>query len=58
MRTRISEACELPYLHACIQGVFRLHPSTELIPERIVSLSGVIICGNFVPGGTIVECYL
>ena len=52
-----SEARELPYLHACIQEAFRLHPATGLMPERIVPPSGATICGNFVPGGTIVGCY-
>ena len=44
----------MPYLHACIQEAFRLHPPLAINFERIVPSSGAIICGNWVPAGTVV----
>lgn len=55
-QTPFSEARELPYLHACIQEAFRMHPAFGMMPERIVPPSGATICGNFIPGGTLVGC--
>ncbi len=51
-----SDAQKLPYLHACIQETFRMHPSIGLILERLVPPQGIDICGQFVPGGTVVGC--
>lgn len=56
-QTPYSAARKLPYLHACIQEASRLHPSTGLMPERIVPPSGATICGELIPGGTIVGSY-
>lgn len=55
-QTSYSQARELPYLHACVQEAFRLHPALGWMPERIVPPSGATICGTFIPGGTIVGC--
>jgi cytochrome P450 len=51
-----SEAQKLPYLHACIQEAFRMHPAPGLPLERIVPPQGAEIAGHFIKGGTIVGC--
>lgn len=51
-----AEAQKLPYLHACIQEAFRMHPAAGLPLERIVPPQGAEIAGHFVPGGTNVGC--
>ncbi|KAK7427324.1 hypothetical protein QQZ08_006093 [Neonectria magnoliae] len=48
------EAQKLPYLHACIQEGFRMHPAPGLPMERIVPPQGVEILGEHIKGGTIV----
>ena len=53
---KYSSARELPYLHACIQETFRIHPPFGENLERVVPSSGATICGHFIPGGTIVGC--
>lgn len=55
-KTLFSEARKLPYLNACIQEAFRLHPATSFSLERVVPSSGDTIDGHFVPGGTVVGC--
>lgn len=55
-KTLFSEAWKLPYLHACIQEAFRLHPPVSFTAERIVPPPGDTIDGHFVPGGTVVGC--
>lgn len=55
-QTSFSRARELPYLHACIQEAFRMHPAIGMLIERVVPPSGATICGSFIPGGTIVGC--
>jgi len=47
---------KLPYLDACITEAFRLFPAVGLILERHVPPQGAIICGERIPGGTIVGC--
>lgn len=54
--TTWAESQKLPYLDACIKEAFRLHPATGLIIERIVPKQGAEICGEVIPGGTIVGC--
>src|SRR6478735_6032311 len=49
-----SEAQKFPYLHACVQEAFRMHPAPGLPLERIVPPQGAEINGEFVKGGTIV----
>jgi Cytochrome P450 len=49
-----AESQKLPYLNACIQESFRLHPAAGLPLERIVPAQGMEIDGNHIPGGTIV----
>ena len=50
------ESQKLPYLDACIKEAFRVHPAAGLPLERIVPPSGIEICGEWIPGGTIVGC--
>ncbi|KAK4942564.1 hypothetical protein LTR10_017693 [Elasticomyces elasticus] len=51
-----SDAQKLPYLHACIQETFRMHPAIGMILERLVPPQGMEICDQFIPGGTVVGC--
>ena len=50
------EAGDLPYLNACVQEAFRMHPALGANIERVVPGSGDTIAGHYVPGGTIVGC--
>ena len=47
-------AQKLPYLHACVQETFRMHPASSVLLERIVPPAGARICGEQIPGGTVV----
>lgn len=51
-----TESQDLPYLDACINEAFRIHPAPGLPFERVVPPEGVEISGNFIKGGTIVGC--
>ena len=44
----------LPYLDAVIKEAMRLYPSARLLLERHVPPGGAQICGQHIPGGTIV----
>ncbi|KAB5559620.1 cytochrome P450 oxidoreductase [Coniochaeta sp. 2T2.1] len=44
----------LPYTCAVIKEAMRLHPSVGLLMERHVPPQGAQICGQYIPGGTIV----
>lgn len=44
----------LPYMHACIQENFRMHPASGFILERVVPAGGAQICGEHFPAGTVV----
>ena len=50
------EVHDLPYLTAVIKESLRCHPAAGLPLERIVPPGGIEICGQFIPGGTIVGC--
>jgi cytochrome P450 len=52
--TRYADARTLPYLNACFQETFRIHPAFGFNYERVVGGFGATICGTFVPEGTIV----
>ncbi|KAL2429478.1 Cytochrome P450 monooxygenase [Exophiala dermatitidis] len=47
---------DLPFLGAVIKESLRCHPAAALTLERIVPPGGVTICGQVIPGGTIVGC--
>jgi len=44
----------LPYLEACIKESNRLHPTINIMSERVVPVGGATIAGVHIPGGTIV----
>ena len=48
------QAKELPYLDACVKEAGRIHPPFGLPYERIVPTEGATLCGEFIPGGTLV----
>ncbi|KAH7267929.1 cytochrome P450 [Fusarium solani] len=49
-----SESLELEYLQACIKEALRMHPAVSYPLERVVPPDGVRLCGEYLPGGTIV----
>lgn len=49
-----SQAQKLPYMHACIQENFRMHPASAILLERVVPAGGANIGGEQIPGGTVV----
>ncbi|KAL9092982.1 MAG: hypothetical protein Q9165_004120 [Trypethelium subeluteriae] len=51
-----ADSQKLPYLDAVVQESFRLHPAAGLLLERIVPSQGIDVCGERIPGGTIVGC--
>ena len=48
---------KLTYLDACIKETFRMHPAARFGSERIVPPEGATICGEHIPGGTVVGIY-
>ena len=52
--SEFSVSRKLPYLHACIQETFRIHPAFGFNFERVVPQGGETICGHFVQGGVVV----
>jgi len=48
------EARELVYLDAVVKEAGRLHPAVGLALERVVPTQGVELCGEKIPGGTVV----
>ncbi|KAH7012964.1 pisatin demethylase [Ilyonectria destructans] len=51
-----TEAQKLPYLDGVVKESLRIFPAVGLSMERMVPDEGLIIAGNFIPGGTIVGC--
>lgn len=51
-----TDAQKLPYLHACIQEAFRVHPAIGMVLERIAPPQGVQVGKEFIQGGTVVGC--
>lgn len=51
-----SAANKLMYLDAVINEAFRMHPAVGLLLERVTPSQGATICGEFVPGRTVVGC--
>ncbi|KAF2703801.1 putative cytochrome P450 [Pleomassaria siparia CBS 279.74] len=47
---------QMPYLDACVKETFRIHSSTGFMLERVVPSGGAVICGEYVPAGTVVGC--
>ncbi|KAJ4267013.1 hypothetical protein NW762_003111 [Fusarium torreyae] len=45
----------LPYTLAATKEAKRLHPSVGLLMERHIPPQGAEICGQYIPGGTIVS---
>lgn len=45
---------QLPFINAVIKEALRMHPSVGLLLERHVPAAGATICGQHIPGGTIV----
>ena len=54
--TSWSESQNLPYLDACVKESFRMHPAAGLPLERVTPPAGIEICGENIPGNTIVGC--
>lgn len=54
--TSWSDSQCLPYLDACIKEAFRMHPAAGLPLERVTPPGGIEICGEMIPGNTIVGC--
>jgi cytochrome P450 len=46
----------LKYLDAVVNESCRIHLAVGLLLERVVPLQGATICGELIPGGTIVGC--
>ncbi|CAH0056895.1 unnamed protein product [Clonostachys solani] len=51
-----SDSQKLPYLDACIKETLRIHPAISLNLERLTPPEGIEICGELIPGGTVVSC--
>lgn len=49
-----AQAQKLPYLNACIQETFRMHPASAVLLERVVPPTGANIAGEHIAGGTVV----
>jgi cytochrome P450 len=47
-----SDLEELPYLHAVVKEVMRLHPSLPMLPREVVTDDGMSLGGFWVPKGT------
>jgi len=51
---KFKQVYELPYFNACFQETARMHPALGLPMERVVLEEGVMLCGRYIPGGTVV----
>jgi cytochrome P450 len=48
------QAITLPYLDAVIKEAGRIHPPFSLPYERVIPPEGAVVCGKWLPGGTVV----
>ena len=44
----------IPYIEAVMKETMRIHPGIGLLLERYVPQGGAEICGQYIPGGTVV----
>lgn len=51
-----AEGNQMPYFQACIKEVLRYHPPLAQLLAREIPKGGTTLCGEFIPGGTVVGC--
>jgi cytochrome P450 len=53
----IARLAGLPYVRAVIDEALRMYPPISGELRRAVPPEGAVVCGNFIPGGTIISVY-
>lgn len=51
------EGQNMPYFQACLKECLHVHPPLGQMLPRVVPEGGVVLCGKFLPAGTIVGSY-